>query len=126
MHIDDAHDDKIVADSENQPFKCTVTRVQARAAQAVPTIIEPAPSSPSQDLITKPIEHLTESVMPSRSDQASTSTTDEITIQNNIIHFSELAIARALLKHSVEFILPPHYKPDVTGKMRVVGMDGML
>jgi len=50
----------------------------------------------------------------------STRATDEIAIRDNLHDFSELAIARALLKHSVEFILPPHYKPDVTGEMRVV------
>ena len=41
---------------------------------------------------------------------------------DNLHDFSELAIARALLKHSVEFILPAHYKPDVTGEMHVVGV----
>jgi len=44
---------------------------------------------------------------------------------DNLHDFSELAIARALLKHSVEFILPAHYKPDFTGEMRVVGVDAL-
>ena len=67
----------------------------------------------------------TESVMSPRSAHASTRATDEIAIHDNLHDFSELAIARALLKHSVEFILPAHYKPDVTGEMRVVGVDAL-
>ena len=63
--------------------------------------------------------------MPPRSAHASTRATDEIAIHDNLHDFSELAIARALLKHSFEFILPAHYKPDVTGEMRVVGVDAL-
>jgi len=62
--------------------------------------------------------------MSPRSAHVSTRATDEIVIHDNLHDFSELTIARALLKHSVEFILPAHYrdKPDVTGEMRVVGV----
>jgi len=63
--------------------------------------------------------------MPPRSAHASTRATDEIAFQDNLHDFSELAIARAFLKSSVEFIFPAHYKPDVTGEMRVVGVDGL-
>jgi len=54
--------------------------------------------------------------MPPRSAHASTRATDEIAIHDNLHDFSELAIARALLKHSVEFILPAHYNLMLRGK----------
>jgi len=105
VYIEDTHDDKLVSEETALQFN---TRVQARAAQAVPTIIEPVPSNPPQDLTKKFVEYptVTESAMPSQSAHASTVTraTNKIVIHNNFTDFSELAIARALLKHSVEFI----------------------
>jgi len=59
----------------------------------------------------------------SRSVHALTRATDEIALHDNLTDVSELAITRALLKYSVEFILPPHYKAGVTGEMRVVDLD---
>ena len=50
---------------------------------------------------------------------------DEIAIHENLDDFSKLLIFRALLKHSIEFIVPPHFNPDVTGEMRVVGVNAM-
>jgi len=121
MHIDDAHDDKMVAEETALQVH---TRAQSRAAQTV-SIIEAASSSPCPDPTADPIDQFTESVMPPRSAHTSTRTTDEIAIHDNLDDLSELAIARALLKHSLEFVLPAHYKPDVTGEMRVVGVDAL-
>jgi len=55
--------------------------------------------------------------------RAFASTTDEIALSDELANHNELAIARAFLRHSVEFVLPPHYRPDVTGEMRVIGLD---
>jgi len=121
MHIDDAHDDKMVAEETALQVH---TRAQSWAAQTV-SIIEATSSSPSPEPTADPIYQPTESVMPPRSAHASTRATDEIAIHDNLHDFSELEIARALLKHSVEFILPAHYKPDVNGEMRVVGVDAL-
>jgi len=106
MHIEDAHHDKMVAEETALQIH---TRAQSRAAQTV-SIIEAtrASSSPSLDPTADPIDHSTESVMPPRSAHASTRATDEITIRDNLHDFSILAISRALLKHSVEFILLVH------------------
>ena len=54
---------------------------------------------------------------------ASTRATDEVALQDNLADHNELAIARAFLRHSIEFVLPPHYRPDVVGEMRVIGVD---
>jgi hypothetical protein len=121
MHIDDAHDDKMVAEETALQVH---TRAQSRAAQTV-SIIEATTSSPSPEPTADPINQPTESVMPPRSAHASTRATDEIEVHDNLHDFAELSIARALLKHSVEFVLPAHYKPDFTGEMRVVGVDAM-
>ena len=121
MHIDDAHDDKMVAEETTLQVH---TRAQSRAAQTV-SIIEAASSSPCPDPTADPIDQFTESVMPPRSAHTSARATDEITIHDNLDDFSELVIARALLKHSLEFVLPAHYKPDDTGEMRVVGVDAL-
>jgi len=121
MHIDDAHDDKMVAEETALQVH---NRAQSRAAQTV-SIIEATSSSPSSEPTADPIDQSTESVMPSRSAHASTRATDEIAIHDNLLNFFEMAIARALLKHSVKFILPAHYKPDVTREMRVVGVDAL-
>jgi len=50
-------------------------------------------------------------------------TTDEIALYDDLANHKELAIARDFLRHSVEFVLPPHYRPDVMGEMRVIGVD---
>ena len=38
---------------------------------------------------------------------------------------NELAIARAFLQHSIKFVLPPHYRQNAVGEMRVIGVDAM-
>ena len=55
--------------------------------------------------------------------RAFTTTTDEIALYDDLAIHNEIAIARAFLRHSVEFVLPPHYRPDVTGEMRDIGVD---
>jgi len=72
-------------------------RAQSRAAQTF-SIIEAKSSSPSSEPAADPIDQSTESVMSPRSAHASTRATDEIAIHDNLHNFSELAIARALLK----------------------------
>jgi len=57
------------------------------------------------------------------STHVSTRTTDEIALHDDLVDHNELAIARAFLQHSVEFVLPPHYRPDVIGEMRVISVD---
>jgi len=51
------------------------------------------------------------------------SISNEIALSNKLANHNELAIARAFLQHSIEFVLPPHSRPDVTGEMRVIGVD---
>jgi len=53
--------------------------------------------------------------------RAFASTTNEIALSDKLANHNELAIARAFLRHSVEFVL--HYRPDVTGEMCVIGVD---
>ena len=55
--------------------------------------------------------------------RAFVSITNEIALSDELANHNELAIARAFLRHSVEFVLPPHYRPDVTGEMPVIGVD---
>jgi len=55
--------------------------------------------------------------------RAFTTTTDEIALYDDLAIHNEIAIARAFLRHSVECVLPPHYRPDVMGEMHVIGVD---
>ena len=50
---------------------------------------------------------------------------DGIDLHANLVDYSELEIAKALARHSVEIGLPKHYAPHHVvpeGKMRVVGI----
>jgi len=50
---------------------------------------------------------------------------DDINLHANLADYSELEIAKALARHSVEIGLPKHYAPNQLvpeGKMRVVGV----
>jgi len=51
-----------------------------------------------------------------KSPRSLVSITNEIALSDELANHKELAIARAFLRHSVEFVLPPHYRPDVTGE----------
>jgi len=68
MHIDDAHDDNMVAD---ETALLVHTSAQSWAALAV-SIIEPTPSSPSIDPTADSVDHPTESAIPPRSAHTST------------------------------------------------------
>ena len=50
----------------------------------------------------------------------------DVSIHDDLVNHSEIAIARALLKHSVEIILPSNYAPHgivpKDGEMRVTGI----
>jgi len=50
-------------------------------------------------------------------------TTDESSLYDDLANHNELAIARTFLLHSDKFVLPPDYRPDVMGEMRVIGVD---
>jgi len=81
MHIDDAHDDKMVAEETALQVH---TRAQSQAAQTV-SIIEATSPSPSSEPTADPIDQSTESVIPPRSAHASTSATDEIAIHDTVM-----------------------------------------
>ena len=76
MHIDDAHDNKMVAEETALQVH---TRAQSRAAHTG-SIIEATSLSPSPEPTVDPINQPTESVMPTRSARASTRATNEISI----------------------------------------------
>jgi len=135
MHIDDAHDDNLVAEETAlHAHTCTQTRA-ADAAKALDEPIILTTSSDDQtidqiappprafatitDKIAPPLPHAKIVLQPPRTFP---SITDEIALSDELANQNELAIARAFLRHSVEFVLPPHYRPDVTGKMRVIGV----
>jgi len=136
IHIDDAHDDNLVAEETALHAQ---TRAQTRAADAAKALDEPiilTTSSDDQtidkiappprafattiDKIASPPPRAKIAPQPSR---AFVSTTDEIALPDELANHNELAIARAFLRRLVEFVLPPHYRPDVTGEMRVIGVD---
>jgi len=152
MHIDDAHDDNLVAE---ETALHAHTRAQTQAADAAKALDDPiilttssddqterlissideiapppprakiAPPPPrafatTTDEITPPPPHA-KIAPPPPPDFATT--TDEIALYDNLAIHNKLAIARALLRHSVEFVLPPHYRLDVVGEMRVIGVD---
>jgi len=135
MHIDDAHDDNLVAE---ETALHAHTRAQTQAADAAKALDEPiilTTSSDDQtidqidppprafatttDKIAPPLPRAKIAPQPPRT---FVSITDEIALFDKLANHTALAIARAFLRHSVEFILPPHYRRDVTGKMRVIGV----
>ena len=121
MHVDDAHDDKLVAEENALQVH---TRAQTRAAEAAQVITASTPLTCDSDDQTKElIEIPVVTTDPPSTKYGSTRATHEISLHDDLANHTELAIARALLRHSVEFILPPHYKPDVVGEMRVIGVD---
>jgi hypothetical protein len=136
MHIDDAHDDNLVAE---ETALHAHTRAQTRAADAAKALDEPIILTTSSDdktidqiappprafatttnKIAPPLPRAKIAPQPPR---AFVSITNEIALSDELANHDELAIARAFLRHSVEFVLPPHYRPDVTGEMRVIGVD---
>ena len=125
MLIDDAHDDTLVAEETTLHAH---TRAQTRAADAAKVLDDPIILTTSSDDQTENL--LTNSPRRCRSPKSNppppcsfATTTDKIALSDDLANHNELAIARAFLRQSVEFILPPHYRPDVMGEMRVIGVD---
>jgi len=103
------------------------TRAQARAAAAVQVIADPTTLTLESDDETDKstgIPAMTKD--PPSTKYGSTHATDEIALRDDLAAYTEFAIARDLLRHLVGFILPPHYKSDVVGEMRVIGVDNNL
>jgi len=64
-----------------------------------------------------PCKHLKRYVLAMSCDAGTMALYDDLAIHNT------LAIAKAFLRHSVKFVLTPHYRPDVMGEMRVIDVD---
>jgi len=145
MHEEDAHDDNLIAmETSNQIH----TRAQMRAAENAahshilePTDVDRDTNSPL--LVRNPAVTATNksdnvTLLPSISPPRATSGDDPaamrpsvqhheagIDLHADLVHYSELEIAEALARHSVEIGLPKHYTPNHVvpeGKMRVVGI----
>ena len=103
------------------------TRAQASTAEAAQVIADPTPLRlDSDDQTEKSIEISVMTKDPPSTKYSSIRATDEITLYDDLAAHAEFVITRALLQHSVGFILPQHYKPDVVGEMRIIGVDANL
>ena len=120
MHIEDAHDDKLVADETVLHIHRRAQTRDATVATALDDPIIPIVSADDQ-----PERSIQKQVTPTNMPlaHASTRATDEVALQDNLTDHNKLVIARAFLRHSIEFVLSPHYRPDVVGEMRVIGVD---
>jgi len=145
MHEEDAHDDDLIAmETSNQIH----TRAQMHAAvnAANSHILEPTDvhSDTSSPLLlrnpavtaTNKSDNVTllPSILPPRATSGDDSAATRPSVQHdeagidlhaNLVHYSELEIAKALARHSVEIGLTKHYTPNHVvpeGKMRVVGV----
>jgi len=145
MHEEDAHDDNLIAmETSNQIH----TRAQMLAAEndAHSHILEPpnvdteiiAPLLVRNPAVTAANERdnitLLPSILPSRASSGDDSATARPSVQHdeaginlhaNLVNCTELEIAKALARHSVEIGLPKHYALNhvvLEGKMRVVGI----
>jgi len=145
MHDEDAHDDNLITmETSNQIH----TRTQMRAAEnaANSHILEPAdvdndtnsPLLVRNPAVTATNEHNKVTLLPSILPPRATSDDDlaaarpsvqhdaaGIDLHANFVDYSEVEIAKALARHSVEIGLPKHYAPNHVvpeGKMRVVGI----
>jgi len=145
MHEEDVHDDKLIA---METFDQIHTRAQMRAAEnaARSHILEPpnvdtninSPLLVSNPAVAATKEHdnttLLPSILPPRATSDDTSAAARPSIQHdeagidlhaNLVYYTELEIAKALARHSVEIGLPKHYAPNHVvpeGKMRIVGI----
>jgi len=145
IHEEDAHDDTlIVMETSNQIH----TRAQMRAAEnaAHSHILEPP--DVDTDIISPLLVHnpavtatnerdnitLLPSILPPRATSGDDSAAARPSVQHdeadidlhaNLVEYTELEIAKALARHSVEIGLPKHYAPTQVvqeGKMRVVAI----
>jgi len=144
MHEEDAHDDKLIAMETSHQIH---TRAQMRAAEnaAHSHILEPPDvdtdiNSPSlaNPAVTATNERDNITLLPSILSPRASSGDDSaaarpsfqhdevgIDLQANLVDYTELEIAKALARHSVEMGLPKHHAPNhlvSEGKMRVVGI----
>jgi len=145
IHEEDAHDNNLIAvETSNQIH----TRAQMHAAEnaAHSHILEPPDIdtdiiSPSlvrnpAVTVTNELDNITllPSILPSRATSGDDSATARPSVQHdeagidlhaNLVDYTELEIAKALARHSVEMGLPKHYAPNHVvpeGKMHVVGI----
>jgi len=145
MHEEDAHDDSLIA---TETFNQTHTRAQMRAAEnaAHSHILEHpdvdtdiiSPLIVRNSAVTATIKHdnITPlpSILPSRPTSGDDSAAARPSVQHdeagidlhaNLVDFTELEIAKALARHSVEIGLPKHYAPNHVvpeGNICVVGI----
>ena len=144
-HEEDAHDDSLIA---METFNQIHTRAQMRAAEnaAHSHILEPpnvdtninTPLLVSNPAVTATNKHdnitLLPSILPPRATFGNDSAAARPSVQHdeagiglhaNLVDYTELEIAKALARHSVEIGLSKHYAPNHVvpeGKMRVVGI----
>jgi len=145
MHEEDVHDDNLIAmETSNQIH----TRAQMRAAEnfAHSHILKPpdvdtdiiSPLLVCNPAVTATNERdnitLLPSILPPRATSGDDSAAARPSVQHdeagigqhaNLVDYTELEIAKALARHSVEIGLPKHYAPNHVvpeGKMRVVGI----
>jgi len=147
MHEEDAHDNKLIA---METFNQIHTRAQMRAAEtgAHSHILEPPDVDTDiistllvrNPAVTATNEHDNITLLPSILPPHSTSGDDSaaarpsvqhneagIDLHANLVDYTELEIAKALARHSVEIGLPKRYaqnKVVLEGKIRVVGIKG--
>ena len=145
MHEEDAHDDNLIA---TETFNQIHTRAQMRAAgnAANSHILEPTDvdrDTNSPLLVRNPAVTATNksdnvtllpSILPPRATSGDDSAAMRPSVQHHeagidlhadLVHYSELEIAEALARHSVEIGLPKHYAPNHVvpeGKMCIVGI----
>jgi len=101
MRIDNAHDDKLVAEEIALHIHM---RGQTRAADAAKVLDDPIILTvPSDDQTKKSVQI---SVIPTNvsSIHASTRATDDIALHEDLTDHNKIAITRAFLRHSVEFV----------------------
>jgi len=145
MHEEDAHDDNLIAmETSNQMH----TRAQMRAAENATHshILEPpdvdtdiiSPLLVRNPAVTATNERDNITLLPSILPPRATSGDDlatmrpsvqhdeaDINLHANLVDYTELEIAKALARYSVEIGLPKHYAPNhmvLEGKMRIVGI----
>ena len=125
MHIDDAHDDNLVA--EEQLFTLIHAHRRELPMQkrslTTPSCWQLLQMIRLKCLSTKsPLRrHMPKSPRRRRAPSLPPPTKSPFATIWQIT--TKLAIARAFLRHSVEYVLPPDYRPDVMGEMRIIGVD---
>jgi len=145
IHGEDAHDDNLITmETSNQIHTCAQMRAAENAANShilEPTDVDRDTNSPL--LVRNPAVTATNkrdnvpllpSILPRRATSCHDSAAARASVQHdeagidlhaNLVHYSELEIAKALARHSVEIGLAKHHAPNHVvpeGKMHVVGI----